>query len=879
MILLKRKSSAVFSAFVLTVAGISFSSAADENREEAVLADTAVCLKWQQSGEGWQLADAGVFSGGDKLLSLGRPSGRYTILYSATAPDKTPVALELRGKPYPEKTYTPPHRHIKKSVTPASMNLVGDEYSFFPSDAKRNAEGDWVFEHETEVAAVSARWRLDPSFPGDVRVSIVLTAIKDGWFSIASPTLATLREKDLRWAEIPGYFRGNKINPDTVLSMLYRLGLPGRPVIVPDSSASTLASIITNQSGATQSVIADPGIVDHYPKDRRARWTWQVGLSLMNRGAEFTPTLYHPLLGAEGSQLKAGEKLVFSFRYTLTDKDWFSVIRHAAYDIYRLNDFLEMKKPVRSLSQRLRSLHEFVTTDATAMWHTAEFEGYTIGAHAYLGGVVGAKRDRNDPNDFDAMKNSDYGAMWMLAHMTGDPRLTKDRLPYARNFKFVQQQAEPGFFQGAVIGQYYLTKSKRFTEEWGGYVEPIAVTYYTMLDLGNILLYQPDDTDLRERLRLGAECLVRWQRPNGSWAVAYDHGSQKEIFTELEDVRPTFYGLLVAYKILGDKKYLDAARQGADWLIENAVKPVRFLGVCGDERFAPDFATVQTSQAYLDLYDITGEERYREAAIETARRYVTDVFTHPLPSIRKKFVGDRQIEDWQISQMGLAFEHGGLIGTAGDNGPILLSSYAGLFIRMAEITGEPLFRDLARAGTLARDAFLNPQTQAASYYWKELDKGPGRWPNHAWWQIGWIVDYLVSEVQLRSAGAISFPRGFVTPKVGPHACFGFAPGKLYGTPVNLAWGDVDTGMPDVDYLVARGTDGKRTFVILINNSPRMVKTAVKVPPSSSIPGVNAKAWKSAGILGASGEFSKLPVADKSWDVEIPAYGLSVITME
>ena len=55
----------------------------------------------------------------------------------------------------------------------------------------------------------------------------------------------------------------------------------------------------------------------------------------------------------------------------------------------------------------------------------------------------------------------------------------------------------------------------------------------------------------------------------------------------------------------------------------------------------------------------------------------------------------------------------------------------------------------------------------------------------AWWQIGWIMDYLMSEAEMRSNGAVSFPRGFITPKVGPHQTIGFESGLTYGKKANL----------------------------------------------------------------------------------------------
>jgi hypothetical protein len=54
-------------------------------------------------------------------------------------------------------------------------------------------------------------------------------------------------------------------------------------------------------------------------------------------------------------------------------------------------------------------------------------------------------------------------------------------------------------------------------EEWGEVVEPIGLTYYTMLDIGNILLFEPGNEVLRERLRIGAESLLKLQKADGSW--------------------------------------------------------------------------------------------------------------------------------------------------------------------------------------------------------------------------------------------------------------------------------------------------------------------------------------------------------------------------
>lgn len=826
--------------------------------EPPVIEDPVARLAWKQTAAGWQLDRAVVrAAGGD--MTVGTPSGEYTLLYSATAPEKASPPFPWAGgtQPFPEPQYRFTAPTWREATTPVALNRAGEVHRFFPATATALAGGGWTFRQSTEVADVEAEWRLDPAFPGDVGVTMTLTARRAGYFSLATPTLTTIAPAELAWGMVPGYFQGASLNPDLVLALAYGHGLPALPVVVRERTATTLAPLVTHRSGATVAVVPEPGTAaDPWDHDKDTRARWRLGLSHMNRAGALAPTLYHPVLGEDDSKLAAGEKRTLHFRYVLRAADWFAVVSHAARDIYRLDQALALKQPQRSLSERLMALQGYVTDDRTSLWRTEQFGGRTIGAQAYNGAVVGS--------DHDAMKNSDYGAMWMLGRLTGDPRLTRDRLPFARAFKLAQQEREPGFFEGAAAGQYYLSKSRRFTEEWGDYVEPTAVTYYTMLDLGNILLFEPGDAELRAALRRGADRLLAWQHPDGHWEVGYDRATAKPMFTDLPDVRPTFYGLLVAYRILGDARYLAAARRGADWLVRHAVEPGRFVGVCGDNRFAPDFATAQIAQALLDLHAATGDARYRAAAITTARYYVTSVYTHPLATAQRKRAGGAERPDWAINQTGLGFEHGGAIGSANRGGPILLASHAGLFVRLGAMTGEPIFQELARAGALAREAFVDPATSVASYYWARMNAGAGPFPHHAWWQIGWITDYLLAEAEVRSGGAIAFPRGFFTPKVGPHASFGFAPGKLFGTDVELAWGRAACTQPEIDSIVARGVDGRKRFTVLLNDSARATTAVVSAASGA------------ATLVSARGERTALAATDGAWRVPLPAWGLAVV---
>ena len=79
--------------------------------------------------------------------------------------------------------------------------------------------------------------------------------------------------------------------------------------------------------------------------------------------------------------------------------------------------------------------------------------------------------------------------------------------------------------------------------------------------------------------------------------------------------------------------------------------------------------------------------------------------------MKQKYIGEQAYKDWELNQTGLGVEH--IRGTA-VNGPILISSYAGLFVKMYEWTEEPVFLTMARAASIGRNAFCRSEKRMRS---------------------------------------------------------------------------------------------------------------------------------------------------------------------
>lgn len=837
-------------------------------QEVVSISNQKIQIEWTESEHGWKLSKLAIYNG-KEWQKLDHLSGEYTLLASDQSPSEDPLKEfpTITGKPFPGESYKYIVPTWKKRTAPVNLNTAGKALNFYPKTIKKLSPTRIEFTSDTDYGKVTTCWSLDSEETSDISIKQRFAATSVGYYSLTSPTLVTVPEKELKWATVPGYFHGNQLEENLPLSYGYGNGIPAKPIVFSEITASTLSPMITSTSGFTIAAIPAPGLARNpWESDENTHSKWRLGISHMNRNSQLSPTIYYPVLGGENSAMESGEAIEFQFRISIQHVDWFAMLNHAVYNIYDFETGLHQRSNKQSLSNRVELMHDYLMDPVTSLWRIEEFEGKEIGAQSYLGGVVGS--------DKDAMKNADYGAMWMLAKSTGNPKINEQILPYALNFKLKQQQTSEGFFQGAAIGQYYLYKSKKFVEEWGEMVEPIALMYYIMLDVGNILLFEPENDELKERLRLGGDLLLDWQKNDGSWAVAYDRNG-KEIFTEITDFRPTFYGLLVAYKILGDQKYLEAAKKGADWFIANGVETGSFLGVCGDVRYVPDFATGQSAQALLDLYDITKNEVYKKAAVKAAEIYTTHIYTHPVTTEATKSQNGNDILDWEIAQTGLSFEHGGALGSANGNGPILLASHAGMFVRMYELTGEKIFRDMARSAAIGRDAFVNKETSVASYYWRAMDAGSGPFPHHAWWQIGWITDYLMAEVELRSDREIIFPRGFITPKVGPHQTYGFKSGKVFGEEANLKilTSGLSVDNPSFEHVVMETEDTKTLYIALLNQNSEFQQGVVSLDLEKS--GLSGRI-KSTSILNKEGfKLSELTSRD-SWEVGIEKYGLAVL---
>lgn len=594
--------------------------------------------------------------------------------------------------PFIERNFIYPRRAWLDNVTDVSLLTAG---------TRTKLSAYRIVSREPLILTTENRWAtvyLRFTMQGDaLAVTQTLVARQDGCFSLSTPCLPIADKRKGFKAVIPGYVHATRVNPDFVSAYVYEHGLPERPVLYQDKCATTPVSILQT-AGLTLGVAPEKA----YPRSPMSVGRTRITNGMWLRGHESGGNAHAATLlsGVGHVQIPAPQGTVTALRlpHSPVAPGWYDVYKRVVYGMYGFDNMRKTRNAL-SLSSRLGKIYRYMRAEMPHLFRQVDFEGTPISAQDYRGGVHGA--------DNDAMKNADYGAMWMMVRLANDTAMAHNLLPFVRNFKLKQQFVD-GQYAGAPQGQYFLWKSKRWVEEWGEHIEPIAITYYSIIDVANMLLFEPADSALSKSLRTSADLLLSMQRPDGSWPLGLKLTDGTPILPDLQDLRPTFYGMYVAYKMLGDEKYLRAAVRGTDWFIGHAVRRNAFVGVCGDTRFAPDFATGMSVQALLDMYELTENKRYREAALATARYFTTYIYTHPADTKLMKDKSGSLFNPLRYTQAGLACEHIGVIGSANPQGPILLSSFAGMFVRLYRQTGDMLFLDMARAAANGRDSFIDP---------------------------------------------------------------------------------------------------------------------------------------------------------------------------
>ncbi|HET9445115.1 MAG TPA: hypothetical protein VFO35_02595, partial [Steroidobacteraceae bacterium] len=679
------------------------------------------------------------------------------------------------------------------------------------------------------------------------RISWKFTARTPGWYTV-------------------GYVGAPASNPAVADGFLQPLiwqekRFPRAPLLSAESMGGLPLTLVA-RGGTTHGLSVDPQESPfRLPTIANARF----GVMLRNPKGEAQPSAFAPLLGQSDSKFAAGQSATFAVRPLLVAGDWDQAFTEAARVLFGFVDY--RRNAGQSLNATLDTMTEFAMDDAHSGWD-ADLRGFD-----YNTDVKGTVKVVSALHPLSASLIQD------------DPEIYRLRaLPIT---EFLMSRTK------------YLYNSEPVGESGQNAARDMQGPAAEVSELAE--LYQ----------------MSRQQSPVFRHYALQLAGKPRQLNLLMVSDGATFWDELALYRLTGDKTRLAKARSLADAYIKARIdtpqrdfKDVR-LDTGGHfwSDFAPKFVEL------FELWQETNEPRYLAAAQKGARAYASFAWYFPrvpagevtvdrggvapvgLFTAKPDAQGIRTPEvtlpAWQVSQIGLTPE---AQTTYHLNPSTFLAHHAAYELRIAAATNDSFLHDVARSAIVGRYktfpgydinvAFSDVYARSDYHYrpFSHLNYNEIYY-NHVWPHIALLTDYLISDFETRSQGAIAFPSryaqgyAYLRSKV-----YGDRPGKFMDDDGVRLWMPrrlVVTDDSQANYLTAYG-NGR--FYLALSNESNDARTVTVTLDRERIPyamdrSYSARVWtdgKPAGQTAVLNGQVTLQLAPKGLTA-IAVDGLPVFT--
>lgn len=749
-----------------------------------------------------------------------------------TRTDVTPITVEAGGV----RAVTAFGR------TTNSQTQVGTRTQLFPKSAVAVGDEVRIAFHPSPAGQLSAVWRLAAGQRfADVELSFAPKA--EGQAALSYELF--FRRELAAVAEL-------------LLPMMYhRKRLPEQDVTLLSNTTPTPLSLVqpAGPKSIAMALIADPrDIPFEWPDGRRAPYA----LSIRGPKATVQPSIGGPVLGTPAAAVKE-RPVRLRFKVLVQPGDWYAGFRTSVDEVFGVRDYRQSVRT--SLSDAVLNMIDLYLDDNHGGWWERAKAPYQI----------------------ESQNGSTHAAPLLplsLYRLSGDPQILDRRALPTLAFMLSREGAHfspvpepPGLYpSGSMNGPVKLFGTTTYAGLWAlsgrrtpalreianppGDPRPTAgYSHAAKFDehLARHLL-TGDPADLAKACEL-ADAYIKTVV---AAPPSKDLGPQPFFFISFV---PNWEGLLHLYERTGKQAYLDAAVFGARQLM---------TGLWSQPAIPPGSIAVHPTRQFEDRGGHAwwkGPERYR---LGTPRR-PNDTPAHEVPA-------------WTVSNVGLGFEQPITYRSSGAGRLIWQMGFSADFLRLYRYTRDPAFL------TCARNAVVGRWGSYPGYYvtgFTDLPQNPDYprtgpdvtdfYYHHIAPHLTWSIDYLVSEAELLSDGAIAFPSlrqygyAYFDSRV-----YGHAPGKVYGESAWLLFrrGVVSSDNPQINTLMA-WSEGK-LHVVLTNQSqqPQKVVLAAGAELRTEAAGIQATI--------RSGSAQPTPLATdrdgRSVSLTVAPRGLATVTL-
>lgn len=577
----------------------------------------------------------------------------------------------------------------------------------------------------------------------------------------------------------------------------------------------------------------------------------RFGVALRTEDSLASPMLFAPVMGGEGSYMSSGMSYSFNALLFAEKGNTTQALQSVAQRVYGFDDYRHNE--IGTLNKTIENIIDYTLSDYS--WFIDKQKGC-----AYSTDVPDAVKNVSSLNPLEIALINDNEQMY-----------TKRAYPI---LEYILSREK--FLFSADSTQKIQFPSRRLNGPCSSISE--LTTVYNVLGKSNPFL-----VDMAQK----------------------EYNSTRVRNLDVVEVGKTWKNSMHIYKATGDTAYLAAAIKGADAYIVNRMDtPATDFsdpdagGFFFWTGFAPKWIDL------LELYEITKDKKYLEAAHYGARLYTQYIWFGPsIPQgeivVNKdgkaphydylKLKGHSQMDApmesvpaWRLSEIGLTPESSG---TCTGHRGIFMANYAAWFVRLAHYTGDDFLAKVAKAAIIGRYTNFpgyHINTARTTVYEKEnyplrghKELGVNSFHyNHIMPHVSLLYDYLISDVMYRTKGAVQFPDEFIEAYAYLQSKFyGHKSGTVYG---ETAWLWMPSGLltssnVELNYLSARG---ENALYVSFSNQMSRDDIASTITLDCDRLGIDKAKTYNVTVMGDSGKAGN--VAGGKFDVQVAAGGVTTV---
>lgn len=692
-------------------------------------------------------------------------------------------------------------------------------------------------------------WRLAPN-NRHIRITLQLIPAQNGFYSLGVAAFQSSVRDSVTNIQLPPMFQYQRLSP--------------QPVLLPSGMMPQPVAIVETKTAQGQWTSFASGTPNTFPLEWGSAYSSPMGFAVKNELNQVQPVAFAPVLGLDGSKMKAGVPVQQDFIIGAAAGNWNDVLEYISDSIYVVKDYRTQKGT--SLTEAAFNMVDLIKNDSAAGWNPQLKGFYDIEANPAIVPTV----------------------------VHSSPLTMISAAVLARDEDFYLQRALPTI-------EYTLSRS--------GFRWAKAVSGTTFNSDSKSLRLSPFGSQFTTNYFEGLYQLLGEANP---WLeeIALPDGAIRNAKGYSVEV-PEYTQYLAAWRLTKEEKWLNNAKASAKTFINNQVygkqtKPLSRMPFYNAAFYAYWWDL-------LDLYDETKESQWLKAAETSAFQTLAGIRSFPLvkdslqtihPGGRfegnttlwwkgdQKYrlgfprkLGDapeKQVPQGEVSPVGLGFEQPFTYFDVGKTvRPVFMSSWAPHLLRLYNYTNRTIFYTYARNAVIGR--FTNyPGYYATGFTDITLQpefpyKGPdvsSIYYHHIPPHLAFTYDYVITEAIQRSNGKVHFPYGKQDGFVWfNNRIYGSGKGTVYDDENVRLWmkkGLVAIDKPEVNYVTA--ISGDRFWVLLTNESAAAIQTSIQL--GTAVP-VTEKV--TASLYGNNGRKKVAPVNNHSVSVSLEAKGFAALS--